>query len=74
MKIERHVPIPAPAVKIAKPRVPVESMEVGDSIFFSGAKRNSALAAVRATAMRAQLPYNFKSALESDGTRVWRIA
>ncbi|UIJ43768.1 hypothetical protein LZK98_11765 [Sphingomonas cannabina] len=73
MKIDRNIPLPTEAQKPRKLRVPVESMEVGDSIFFPGAKRVSALATVRATAMRAGLPFNFKSAAVDGGVRVWRV-
>lgn len=74
MKIERNIPLPATIEKPRRPRVPVESMEIGDSIHFPGLPRQSALATVKATAMRAGLRHNYKSAVEGDGTRVWRIA
>lgn len=75
MKIERDIPLPAaPAPKDRATRVPVESMEIGDSVHFPGLKRISALGRVKATAMKAGLRHNYKSAVEGDGTRVWRVA
>lgn len=74
MKIERNIPLPVAAEKPRKPRVPVESLEIGDSIFFPATKRTSALGTVRGTAMRAGLRHNYKSAPEGDGARVWRIS
>lgn len=74
MKIERNIPMPEAPKAAPKVRVPVESMEIGDSIFFAGVSRNSALGKVRGTAMRAQLRHNYKTAVEADGVRVWRIS
>lgn len=74
MKIERNIPLPVEVAKPQKPRVPVESLEIGDSIFFPGMTRVSALGTVRGTAMRAGLRHNYKSAAAADGVRVWRIS
>lgn len=74
MKIDRDIPIPAPPEKPRREHVPVESMEVGDSIFFPGKTRVSACATCKATSMRRNLGYNFRSAAENGGARVWRTA
>lgn len=74
MKIDRHIPIPAEPVKPKKDRIPVENMEIGDSVLISGMTRRAAMATVRGTALSAALPFNFKSAVDGDGIRVWRIA
>ena len=74
MKIERNIPLPAAPIKERAARVPVESMEIGDSVFLNNPRRTSALGVVRGTAMRAGLKHNFKSASEGNGTRIWRIA
>lgn len=74
MKIERNIPIPVVPVTPRSERVPVESMEIGDSIYFDIPKRAVALAKVRGTAMRAGLRHNYRSASEGPGVRVWRTA
>ncbi|QDZ07480.1 hypothetical protein FPZ24_08280 [Sphingomonas panacisoli] len=74
MKIERNIPMPVAVAKPQRPRVPVESMEIGDSVFIPGVKRTSGLGTVKGTALRAGLKFNFKSAVEGDGVRVWRTA
>ena len=74
MKIERNVPMPTPKVAPSKKeRVPVENMEVGDSLLFAGVTRNSAVAKCMGTAMKAGLPYAFRSAKEGEAVRVWRV-
>lgn len=74
MKIDRNIPMPAPSVNGRKELAPVESMDVGDSIFFPGLTRVQANGKCRAAAMLAKVPYNFRSAREGDGARVWRVA
>ena len=74
MKIDRHIPIPSQPSKEKKELAPVAQMEIGDSLFFPGAKRTSALGRVRVATMLAGLKYNYRSAPENDGTRVWRVS
>lgn len=72
MKIDRHIPLPATPAQEAKVRVPVENMEVGDSVFFADVKRNVALGKCMGAALARGLRITFKSAVEGDGVRVWR--
>lgn len=74
MKIERNIPMPAPVEKPRAERIPVESMDIGDSVLIPSKSRVSACSTVKATAMRAGLRFNFKSAREGDGVRVWRVS
>lgn len=74
MKIDRNIPIPANPAKERKELAPVEQMEIGDSLFFDGASRNSALGRVRAAAMLAGIKHNYRTAIEGSGVRVWRIS
>ena len=74
MKIERNIPMPAVNGKARKELAPVESMEVGDSIFFDNPSRTSAMGRVRAACMLRNLHFNFKSATEAGGVRVWRTS
>ena len=73
MKIERNIPVPTTPTKPRSERVPIESMDVGDSVFLPGKSRVSANAICMGTAMRAGLKFAFKTAAEGDGARVWRV-
>ena len=69
MQIDRNIPLPT---KPAPPRIPVEQMQIGDSVLTPYTNRTGAASVATLTARRAGLQHNFITAMDGEYVRVWR--
>lgn len=65
--------VPMPASRTRSDAMPFGDMEVGDSIFFSGATQGQAASRALSWKRRAKSKFVFSTRVVDGGVRVWRI-
>jgi hypothetical protein len=71
-KIEKNIPVPIKAKNI-EAKYPFMEMEVGDSFFVPNMRKESLSTTICKWRKRRKIKFQFLTAKERNGVRVWKI-